>query len=817
MRWHRFTKTSTPIASRQALNKIICAHCQLPCDPQEAIQLEQPKPLYFCCTGCQQVFLLLHSLKLEGFYEKLGARTLSPVNPVQTHDEARYTSPQFLQVFTTPLKNGLLEVALVLENIHCSACIWLIEHVLLKQKGIDSVQINYTTHRAYIVFDPQATTIANVLHAIASVGYQARVYDPNTQDKQARKEHERYYTALVVGLFSTMNVMWIAVADYAGYFFGIDAGMAFKLHMASWVLSTLTLVITGAPFLKGAFYGLRYGFLGMDLSVSVGALGVYFYSIYATFKGIEPYFESVSMIITLVFVSKFLELKVKIRANSVLDGLQSSLPVQVLVLREIEGVAQRVLVSPEDIQVNERVEVLAGESVALDGILESAQACVSTQAINGENAPIELKRGDLLFSGYVNHADAFIYKTTTPFKSSFLSQMVQLVQKSFANKPKIQENADVLARHFSTMILGIALLSFLGWWFFSGAQKALVIAMSVVVVACPCAFALATPIALVLGINRAFYQGVLFKQTSSLELLAKATQVFLDKTGTLTSGVLSVQDQRVYAPYDPSLLLALLWHNTHPISQALSTFLQTEKQARPGVLLESIKQEAGGLEGIYQTHILHGGNLAYLQSKGIETAGIQGDFAYSLDHKLLASFSLHARLKPDALESIEGLKQMGLGLEILSGDASAQVFEIAKQLGIACQAPLSPQEKLNIVQTAIAQKQVVVMVGDGMNDAPSLAQSQVSICMHAGNDLSLVYSDVIVLNNRLTSMLKAFEIAKQSYKIVKQNLAISLLYNALLIPCAICGLVNPLVAALSMSLSSLLVVGNSFRLRSKTL
>ncbi|CCF80197.1 Lead, cadmium, zinc and mercury transporting ATPase [Helicobacter bizzozeronii CCUG 35545] len=221
-----------------------------------------PTPLFFAAMVANKSFLLLHSLNLETFYDKLNKGTLSPVTPTPSYDEARYTSKPFLQTFTTPLENGDLEVALLLENIHCSACIWLIERVLLKQEGIQSVQINYTTHRAYVIFDPNATHIPHILNTIASIGYSASIYDPNTQDKRTKKEHESHYIALVVGIFSTMNAMWIAIASYAGYFSGIDTSMAFKLQVALWVLSSLTLFITGAGFFRGAFYGLKHGFFG---------------------------------------------------------------------------------------------------------------------------------------------------------------------------------------------------------------------------------------------------------------------------------------------------------------------------------------------------------------------------------------------------------------------------------------------------------------------------------------------------------------------------------------------------------------------------
>ncbi|WP_235852548.1 heavy metal translocating P-type ATPase [Helicobacter vulpis] len=705
-------------------------------------------------------------------------------------------------------------MALILENIHCAACIWLIEHVLLKQEGVESVQVNYTTHRAYVHFDPQVIALSKVLHTIEQVGYHARIFDPKVHEKDAKKQHYRHYVALVVGIFSTMNVMWIAIANYAGYFSGMDASMGFKLNIASWILSSLTLFITGAGFLKGAFYGLKNGFFGMDLSVSLGALTTYIYSIYATFHAQEPYFESVSMIITLVFISKFLELKAKHRANALLDGLQDSLNVQVLLLREKEGgEIERCMMPPDQIQIGDRIEVLSGESVLLDGVLESAHAQVNTQIVNGEIAPLSLHANDPILSGYTNAGARFIYRVHTPFKQSFLSQMVQLVQKSFTQKPQIQLHADKLAHRFTQAVLGIALVSLLGWGFLGGVwERALVISVSVLIIACPCAFALATPIALVLGVNRAFKQGVLCKQAACLETLAKVTRVFVDKTGTLTMPSLQVQDYQVYADYNPHWLLSLITHNSHPISKGVGTWIQENLNAQASVPLESLAQEEGGLRGVIQGHVLLGGSVDYLRAQGVQIAQPEGShFAYSVDGELKALFILHAPLKPDSLESVQALQKMGLEVEILSGDASAQARHIAQTLGITCHAPLSPHQKLTHVQDALARGEMVAMVGDGANDAPALAQSQVSLCMYEGHDLSLLHSDVILLDTSFKSVYNAFSIAKQAHSRVRQNLCISALYNALLIPCAVCGLVNPPLAALSMSLSSLLVVGNSFR------
>ncbi|CRF49757.1 Lead, cadmium, zinc and mercury transporting ATPase; Copper-translocating P-type ATPase [Helicobacter heilmannii] len=788
-----------------------CAHCQLPCQ-NEVFTLEQKDspPLVFCCEGCKRVYTLLHDLQLESFYDKLGAKPLAPIAPPKPHAKEHYSSKAFLDKFTTPLENGLLEVALLLENIHCAACVWLIEHVLLKQKGVYGVQANYTTQRAFVRFEPTEIDIATILDAVAAIGYQAQVYDPRVQDNHAKKQQEKAFIALVVGVFASMNIMFIAIADYAGYFSGMDANMAFKLHIASWALASLALFITGGVFLKGAFYGLKHGVVGMDLSVSVGALGVYLYSIYATFSGARPYFESVSMLITLVYLSKFLELKAKHRANALLDSLQSALPLQVAVLEQENGQVKRVLKDPQDIEVGALVEVLPGECVALDGMLESEGAQVSTQAFNGESLPTTLAKGQSVLSGCVNLSGAFTYRVSAPFKASFLSQMVELVQKSFIAKPKLQERADKLARYFSTAVLVLAGLSFVAWALFASIAQGFFVAMGVVVVACPCAFALATPIALVLGSNAAFKKGVLFKKNSSLESLAKASTLFLDKTGTLTKSLLKVQTHTIHAPYDLGQLLGLLWHNPHPIAKSLCVFLK--EQAQPA-LVENLQQENGGLEARCGGHILHGGSVAYLESKGVSVGDLKADFAYSVDRRLVASFTLQASLKPKALEVVQGLKSMGLKIAILSGDGAPSVFKIAKELDLPCYAPLSPQQKLAHVQSALAQKEVVVMVGDGLNDTLSLARSQVSMCMHEGHDLSLLYSDIILLNNSLEGVQIAFSVAKSTHQCIKQNLAISALYNALFIPLALCGIITPLIAALGMGLSSLCVVANSFRLR----
>lgn len=839
--------------------------------------------------------MLLKQSGLGGFYDRLGGNTLSPVEKSSAKQAISINSTTsrfsylddegFLEKHTTKIKNApkqksnqahnrqvnnqrdspLLEANLIIEGIHCAACVWLNEAALQKQQGIISANINYTNNKAKIIFDPRAIKLSAIFSLISSIGYEAHIYDPSTQENLLAKESKSYFTSFVVGVFCTMSIMMVAIAQYAGYFKGMSADMKSVLNLISCLLATPVLFFTGRVFFVGAYYGVKQGYVGMDFLVAFGASLTFAYSVYASFAGVgEPYFESVAMIVLFVFSGKFLEIRARALAGDSLDKLQHILPSAVLV--ESKGENGEILLRPKDskeLAKDDIVHIREGEMLPCDGVVLT-QGSIDTRSLSGESEPVQKVRGDEVLSGSIA-CESFCYVVQKTYADSTMSNIIKLLEESLESKPKIQNLANTLSKHFSRVVLFIALCGFLFWWEYADAQKALIIAISVIVISCPCALALATPIASVVGISRGFREGVLFKQARFLETLAKCEVVLFDKTGTLTQGKLSVKKEFDFdTRWDSSknLLVDFLSHFTHPIALALKDFLEL-KNLRKNEISKNLKEakqtSQRGIYGIYEDKQgkvrLLGGSLEYLQSQGIDTNEASkiaqnypqmSIFAYAIEivkitneveaiethqkdkssneaksnehineaksTKTLPQFHslylLQDSLKNGAKELVASLKKAGKEVLLISGDRQCVVESIAKELGIEnYKGALLPKDKLEIIRS----HKNAVMIGDGLNDILALQSAEVGIAMGAGSAMAIAQGDVVVLDDSLEGVGRAFSIATRTYSRIKQNLVISLVYNALLIPLALCGFVIPLVAALSMSLSSLLVVANSMR------
>ncbi|PAF52343.1 copper-translocating P-type ATPase [Helicobacter sp. 13S00477-4] len=772
------------------------------------------KELYFCCNGCESVYYLLHESGLESFYDKLGDKTLQPAQKViNKKDLALFDTPAFAKKYIYN-KEGLCQISLILEGIHCAACVWLNEKVLNFQEGIYEASVNYTNNRVKITYDDCKISPSKIISLIRSIGYDACVYDPQIQEMRSKKERKTYYISLVIAIFCTMNIMWIAVAQYAGYFLGMGKEMKGVLNLVSFCLSTPVLFYTGRVFFIGAYYGLKNGFVGMDLLVCTGASLTYFYSIYAALSGIgETYFESVAMIVTIVFAGKFLEVKSKKTAGDALDKLNSKIPNNVVVLEN----NQRVIKTPQEVQIGDIIEVLPAEALALDGYLLGEGIWLDTKFVNGESLPVWICEGDRVFSGYVNGNKSFVYRVSKIFEDSLMSRLIRILEDCIAHKPHIQTLANSISQYFSKAVLGIGALSLLWWYYFGGIgfEHSLIIAISVIVISCPCALALATPIATVIGLGEAYKNGLVFKEASFLERMAKADVVLLDKTGTLTLGQPDVVEVIKIKEFDKKILSAFVSCSKHPISQGILRYLGEVNFPISGFC----EVPARGICGFGDSKRLLGGSLEYLRSEGVtvfEPKMIEDTaFAYAVDGELVAIFLLRDVLKEDAKEFINNISQKNIEVKILSGDKEPVVKKIAQELGIKhYKAALMPEEKVGIVDSYHKEGKVVVMIGDGINDVLALSKSDVGISMGAGSDIAIASSDIVVLDDKLKTLLKAFEISKKSYLAIKQNIALSIFYNILMIPLAMMGFIIPLLAAFSMSVSSLLVVGNSLRIKS---
>ena len=807
--------------------KIECNHCHLSFD--EKIMIKE-NDLNFCCGGCQSVYHILKSENLDSFYEKLGNKTIKAPLQVSNDDLAKFDSENFLNSYTTITKDGFVQIDLILEGIHCAACVWLNEKVLYDTKGVVEANINFTTNKARVVFNSDILKLSDIIKKIRSVGYNAYAYDSSIADKEASKAKQDYFVRIMVAVVCTMNIMMLSVAKYTGFFTGMSIEVKNMIHLAEFILATPVLFFSGFVFYKGAYFGLKNRIVNMDLLVSSGATMTYVYSLFVLFgaKG-ESYFDSVAMIITFVLVGKYLEVIGKKSAIDTLDKIKSTLPLEAIVVKDGKKETKALNL----VQVGDLIELKIGEKVPVDGKIISGNASFDESSLTGESIPVYKKTGDNIFSGTLILDSTILFEVVKDFKNSTFSSIVTLLEDSLNSKPKIQTLANKISRRFSLIILSIAFITFLVWYYFgldlgfyfegvNQFERSFITAISVVVIACPCALALATPMASLVGISELAKKSLLFKEAKFIETIANATTVVFDKTGTLTKGELEVSFVEFFNKDERSinLLYSLLDSSNHPVSIAVKRYIKENFEVS-NVSLEDIKNiEAKGLSARYENIEILGGNEALLKEFDVKiNIHLNSKFTqylFCIDKKIVANFELKDELKDDAKELIEYLKEQNIESIMLTGDNNFVASSIAKELEISnYKANLTPKDKADFIKDLKNSGKTVVMVGDGVNDSVALASSDVAIAMGNSADVSMMVSDVVMLNSKLKSLKDAFIISKKTYKHIKQNLAFSLIYNTITIPIAAAGFIIPLFAALSMSLSSLVVVLNSLRIKIK--
>jgi len=798
-----------------------CTHCQLEFDETVMIREENNPDVYFCCNGCQGVYHLLKDDGLDSFYEKMGNSSIAPPLQVES-DSSSFDMESFRQRYIKTTEEGFSSVDLVIEGIHCAACIWLNEKVLADKEGIVEASINFTNNKAKIIWDEETIALSKVIDTIRSIGYNAYPYDRSKEDIKATKNKKDYFMRMAIAVFASMNIMMIDVAKYAGFFTGMKEETLHLVHVAEFIFSTPVLFYSGWIFFKGAYFGLKNRIVNMDLLVSAGATLTYIYSLYVLFGGAgHSYFDSVAMIITFVLVGKYLEVIGKKNAVDTMDKIRSQVPHEATIVKD--GI--KTVVPLDKIEVGDILEVKTGEKATVDGMLiGSSNDFIGTfdeSSLSGESLPVEKRAGDSVYSGTINSGQVVRYTATKNYANSTLNSMVTLLEDALASKPQIEDTTNELSKYFSITILLLAVATFAGWYFYNGDfENALIIAISVIVIACPCALALATPIASLIGISWAAEKGLLFKEAKFIETFSKADTIILDKTGTITEGKLTVK--RVIGEISKEqlpLLYALSDSSTHPVSQAIKNHLESEAFApnRTIIELENIEQVQGkGLKAKYKDMILLGGNSELLKENQIES-DLESDYTlynFAIDGKIIASFELEDGIKEGAKELIVYLNSIDVEPIMATGDHNRVAQRVADEVGIkSYQSSLSPTDKANYISVLKEQGKRVVMVGDGINDALALSKADVAIAMGNGADVALAVSDVVILNNSLKAIEESFMISRRTFQFIKQNLGLSLVYNILTIPIAMAGYVIPLVAALSMSLSSLMVVGNSMRIR----
>lgn len=786
-----------------------CEHCKLKFD--ESSMVSDQKGLKFCCNGCKNVYHILNESGLSEFYDRLGKNTLSPVSEENLNDQ---NTEYIYKNYVTKTKDGFDEIYIIIEGIHCLACVWLNEKVLFNTQGIIEADINATTNKAKITWDNSEISLKEIFEKIKLIGYNPTPYDATRAEIRANSLRREFYAKLLVGIFGVMNIMWIAIANYAGYFSGIDKDVKSILAFGEFTLATLVLFYTGAVFFKGALSAIRTKMPNMDLLVSTGASIAYIYSIYAMLSRTgETYFDSVAMIIAFIFVGKYLEILSQKKATDTLDSLSSLALLDVNILQDGKSISKSV----NNIKKDEIIILNSGQKVLIDGIIINGEGSFDYSSLSGESVPIYKTKGNEITSGAICINGSLRYRAKDEFKNSTLSKIINLLENATSKKPNIQNIANAISSKFSLIILLLGICSFIFWYIKTqNFATSMIIFISVIIISCPCALALATPISSIVGISLALKKGILFKEAKFIEDLAKCDTIVFDKTGTLTKAKLSVSSVKFYDDFDINLLFSLILSSNHPISLSIKEYIKSSYENLKILELYDIKDIlAKGMSAKFGDLKMLGGSYKLMEENGfICEKSDFSNFFFAINGNLVAKFELKDEIRDGAFKMINSFKNFGLKTIMLSGDNENVVKDVAKILNIdEFKSELLPIDKAKFIENLNKNKKNVIMVGDGINDALALSYAKVSICVGNGADISLEKSDIVLLRNEIENLHNAFLIARKTYKIIKENLAFSLIYNSITIPLAMFGFVIPLIAALSMSFSSIIVVLNALRIK----
>ncbi|TGK86591.1 heavy metal translocating P-type ATPase [Leptospira montravelensis] len=775
----------------------------------------------FCCEGCETVYSIINSLGGSYYYNLKGNTKLDPVR-IEDSDadvENELVYEKFVR------KSGeFSEVSVQITNIHCSACVWINEKVLNEEEGILSAQINFASGRARIRFDRSKIKISRILSLIRAIGYKPVLFSPTEGTLEKTKQLKTLLLRIGVAGFCFGNIMILSVALYSGYFTGIDLDIKRLFHYASWVFATPAYLYSGYPFMSGFLTSIRRRTLSMDFLLFLGISMAYFYSVYVTLTDIgEVYFDSVAMIYFFILIGKYFEEKARVFASDKLESILCKLPETSVRVTE----SGEETIPSSEIKIGDTIRVAPGKRIPVDAILVSEQTYVDESFLTGESLPIRKKKGDSILAGSLTMDNPALIVAGSDYHASTLSSLKLRLEEALHLKPKLQILTERIASYFITVVFGLAFLCFFVWYYVSGGnlEQSLVTTISVLIVACPCALGISVPTALVTNHILNADKGVLLKNPSVVEALAKADTIFLDKTGTLTEGKFLVRQVSVKEEHLP-LVYRIEKEVNHPLAKSLVKYLQpfssVTKRAESIVLshLENIPGRGvkAEIEVDSKKLLVLIGNKTLLETEKIPMENLpEGEgslILLAVNGMYLGSFLLADEIRPGARSFVSLLKHFVPNISILSGDRFAAVKFIADSLGIEKYvSDLSPEDKRNIISSAQNSGNVVIMVGDGINDSLSLAQANVSISHTEAEDLSLEKSDVVLTSGNLNGLVHSLLSAKKTREVILQNIIISFCYNSIMLPLAMFGLMLPVICAVFMACSSLTVLLNSLSIR----
>lgn len=813
-----------------------CFHCTLPAGSAQSLTAPiEGKERLFCCVGCKSVCTAIYDAGLQGFYKRTPeGQSLAPP-PEIPPELILYDLDEVQEEYVGELAQSR-EIHLLIEGIHCAACVWLIESTLRNLPGLLEARVNLSGRRLLVKWDNSRVKLSKILQRIGQIGYSAVPYDPEAAEGSLQRENRNLLYRMAFAAFGMMNLLWISIALYSG----ADQGEYRTLfHWIGFALATPTLLYSGYPFYKEAWSGLVNKHLGMDLPIAIGASITYLYSLYITLSGSvhgEVYYDTVVNFLFVILVGRYLEAMSKRQAVASTQRLLDLQPKVATVLR----LGEPQIVPIRSVKPGEIVLVRPGERVPVDGIVSSGESRLDESMLTGESEPTLKREGAVISAGTINGDGALNVEVTGLLKNTALGRIIQLVEEAQASKAPIQSMADRVVPWFVAATLGLATATFF-WWVGSDVEKALLAATSVLIITCPCAFGLATPMSIAVASGLGARQGILVKNGEVLETLSNIDHMVFDKTGTLTEGRMRLATidttESSWSAIDgplPGDLQELLTHlasleslSEHPIGKAI-----VDEATTAGLIWQSLEvvnfkyRPGAGLSGSIKGRQWMVGNANWMEQcgvvrspalaskeKGLDHQGV-GVLRCAVDGEEVALLGVEDRLRQDAATVIDTLREEGMRLTLLSGDRQQTAEAIAQQLGgLEVIAEVLPEDKDRVIGELQADHHKVAMVGDGVNDAPALVRADVGIALGSGTDVSIASADIVLMSSELEKVHLATALSRRTLRTIRQNIGISLMYNVIMVPLAMMALITPLVAAVSMPISSLLVIANAARIQ----
>ncbi len=791
-----------------------CVHCDLPLPPGRPIEaIVENEQKLFCCHGCRGAYLILHEAGLSSFYER---RTWESAGLPAGAFEQAY-SAAYLERFVTR-DSDQAHLLFLVEGVRCASCVWVIEKLLGRMEGVLQVRLNYGTHRARVAFDPQRVDASQIFAEIARIGYLPRPYDADESSRLADQQRRSLLIRFGTSVFLSMQLMGYSFALYAGYFSGMDPLTKDILHWFAALVATPVVFYCGAPFIQGGWRALRNAAPDMDLLLAIGILAAYGVSIEALFTGGEVYFDTAGMIVTLVLLGRVFEGGARRRASAGIDRLLRLAPESAMRLTN-DGTEE---VASAQLCVGDLIRVRPGERFAVDGEIVEGEGEIDEAAVTGEARPVRRGPGEAVSAGTVSLGSLLTVRVTAAAADSFVARVARMVEEAQMRRAPMQRLADRVCRYFVPAVALLAAGTWIWWRLFPDpVVSPLLAAVAVLVVACPCALGLATPTAIMVGTGTAAGRGILFRGGDVLEAAGRLTVVAFDKTGTLTEGKPRVVAVRHAAGVTAGELLAEAARaeegSLHPLGKAIVA----EAQSR-GIAFESVRESrawAGfGIACDTGSGALRVGSRAFLDQGGIEIPeAFQGEGATEVhvarEARYLGMILLEDALRPGAEASLAALKKMGLRTALLTGDTPAAAGRLASLPLDEIHSRLDPAAKAAWVARQRAAGHRVLMVGDGINDAPALAEADVGSSLAGSTDIALETSDLVLTRPDLGRLVEAVRLARRTLVTIRQNLFWAFLYNVMALPLAAAGGLAPIHAAAAMALSSVCVIGNSLRIK----